>query len=213
MAIRLEKSGDQHRINLEKSSAGFIGEIKINLDWSKHGGSFFNRLIGDAIDLDLGCFYELRNGKKMLIDGLQFSHGKGGRKDEQTRQGSLTMEPYIWHKGDDRGGGSESGETILVNPAHINEIKKIIVYTFIYEGAAKWAETNAVVKVSVPGNDDVVVEMGKQSDNRNFCAIAQLDFAGDNSITVKKLVTFHYGHSDCDKQYGWGFKYSYGTKD
>ena len=40
-----------------------------------------------------------------------------------------------------------------------------------------------------------------------------LDFAGDNSITVKKLVTFHDGHRDCDKQYGWGFNYSPGSKD
>jgi len=31
MAIRLEKSGDQHRINLEKDSSAFSREIKINL--------------------------------------------------------------------------------------------------------------------------------------------------------------------------------------
>ena len=34
------------------------------------------QLFGNAIDLDLGCYYELRNGKKMLIDGLQFPHGR-----------------------------------------------------------------------------------------------------------------------------------------
>ena len=37
MAIILEKSGDQHRINLEKGSSSFSGEIVINLDWSKGG--------------------------------------------------------------------------------------------------------------------------------------------------------------------------------
>lgn len=213
MAIRLDKSGDTHRIDLTKhSNATFSGEIKINLDWSK--GGFLKQVFGGAIDLDLGCFYELRNGKKMLIDGLQFSHGRGGKKDQQTRQGCFTKEPYIWHKGDDRGGNAESGETILVNSAHINEIKRIIVYTFIYEGVAKWADTNAVVKVSVPGNEDVIVEMGIQNDNRKFCAIAELTFNGDNTITVKKLVSFHNGHQDCDNCYGWGFtNYSQGTKD
>lgn len=55
--------------------------------------------------------------------------------------------------------------------------------------------------------------MGQQSSNKRFCAIAQLDFGTDNSITVKKLVTFHDGHSDCDKVYGWGFNYSPGSKD
>ena len=57
MAIRLEKSGDQHRINLEKDSSAFSREIKINLDWSK--GGFLKSLFGGAIDLYLGCFYEM----------------------------------------------------------------------------------------------------------------------------------------------------------
>ena len=53
--------------------------------------------------------------------------------------------------------------------------------------------------------------MGQQTSNKRFCAIAQLDFNG-KSIDVKKLVTFHNGHSDCDKVYGWGFNYSPGSK-
>ena len=212
MAIILEKGGDSHRINLEKPSGKpLTGEIIINLDWNK--GGFFKNLFGNAVDLDLGCFYELRDGKKMLIDGLQFSHGRGGNRHHQTRQGCYDNAPYIWHQGDDRGGGSSSGETILVNPNGVSQIKRIIVYTFIYEGVAKWSETNAVVTVKVPGCDDVVVEMGQKSSNKKFCAIAQLDFGTDSSITVKKLVTFHNSHSDCDRAYGWGFNYSPGSKD
>mgnify|MGYP003219571092 FL=1 len=212
MAIILEKGGDTHRINLEKrENKSLAGEIIINLDWNK--GGFFKGLFGKAVDLDLGCFYELRNGQKSLIDGLQFSHGRGGDRHHVTRQGCYDNEPYIWHQGDDRGGGSSSGEVILVNPTSVNEIKRIIVYTFIYEGVAKWSETNAIVKIKVPGYEDVVVEMGRQFSNKKFCAIAELNFGSDNSITVKKLVTFHDGHSGCDKQYGWGFNYSPGSKD
>ena len=211
MAIRLEKSGDTHKINLEKGISAIKEEIVINLDWSK--GGFFKQLFGNAIDLDLGCFYELRDGTKMVIDGLQFSHGRGGNRNQVTNQGCYTQKPHIWHMGDDRGGGSSSGETILINPVGINNIKRIIVYTFIYEGVAKWSETNAVVKVKVPGKEEIVVEMGKQNSNNKFCAIAELDFGGDNSITVKKLVTFHNGHFDCDRRYGWGFNWSPGTKD
>lgn len=210
MAIILEKGGDSHRINLEKPSGKpLTGEIIINLDWNK--GGFFKNLFGNAVDLDLGCFYELRDGKKMLIDGLQFSHGRGGNRHHQTRQGCYDNAPYIWHQGDDRRGGL--GETILVNPNGVSQIKRIIVYTFIYEGVAKWSETNAVVTVKVPGCDDVVVEMGQKYSNKKFCAIAQLDFGTDSSITVKKLVTFHNSHSDCDRAYGWGFNYSPGSKD
>lgn len=211
MAIILEKGGDTHRINLEKSGGKpFEGEIKINLNWSK--GGLLSRFLNGAVDLDLGCFYELNDGKKRLIDGLQFSHGRGGSRNLQTRQGCYTMEPYIWHMGDDRGGGASSGENILINPAGVPYIKRVIIYTFIFEGVAKWSETNAVVKVSVPGNEDVIVEMGQQYSSKRFCAIAELDF-DKNSISVKKLVTFHDSHSDCDKAYGWGFNYKPGTKD
>ena len=212
MAIILEKGGDSHRINLEKPSGNLLaGEIIINLDWNK--GGFFKKLFGNAVDLDLGCFYEMRNGNKKLIDGLQFSHGRGGNRHQLTNQGRYDQVPYIWHKGDDRGVGSSSGETILVNPNGVSQIKRIIIYTFIYEGVAKWSETNAVVRVKVPGCEDVAVEMGIQNSNKRFCAIAQLDFGVDNAITVKKLVTFHDGHKDCDKTYGWGFNYTTGSKD
>lgn len=208
----LDKPGDRHRINLEKPSAGrAMGEIVINLDWDK--GGFIKNLLGRAVDLDLGCFYEMRDGRKKLIDGLQFSHGRGGDRHQLSGQGCYDKPPFVWHQGDDRGGGQSSGETILVNPAGASQIRRIIVYTFIFDGVARWADTNAVVTVKVPGNEDVVVEMGRQTSAKRFCAIAQLDFGDDNTITVKKLVTFHDRHSDCDKAYGWGFKYSVGSKD
>lgn len=211
MAIELKKGGDTHRIDLTKRTGSNLnGEITINLDWSDGKSGIFG-MFRNAIDLDLGCFYEMRDGSKMLIDGLQFSRGRGGNRDQQTRQGCYTKPPYIWHYGDVRSGGP--GETIIVNPAGVNDIKRIIVYTFIYEGAARWAETDAVVKVTVPGVETVEVKMGQQNSDKKFCAIAQLDFNGDNSITVKKLVSFHNGHSDCDKAYGWGFNYSPGRKD
>lgn len=148
------------------------GEIVINLDWNK--GGFFKNLFGNAVDLDLGCFYEMRDGKKMLIDGLQFSHGRGGDRHHVTRQGCYDHAPYIWHQGDDRGGGASSGEIILVNPNGVSQIKRIIVYTFIYEGVAKWSETNAVVKVKIPGSDDVIVKWDNRAVPRDSVLLLSL---------------------------------------
>ena len=48
---------------------------------------------------------------------------------------------------------------------------------------------------------------------KRFCAIAEIDFGDDNSITVKKLISFHNGNSGCDKEYHWGLSYVPGTKD
>jgi tellurite resistance protein TerA len=214
MAIILEKTGDSHKIDLTKRGDNASKEIIINLNWSQGNQSGWSKFWGGdkSIDLDLGVWYELQNGNKSCIDGLQFAHGQGGSKNQKTRQGCYTQTPWIWHSGDDRSGAASDGENILLNPRGLSDLKRIAVYTFIYEGAAKWAETNAVVTVKVPGNPDIVVEMGKQYNSEKFCAIAEILF-DSNSMTVKKLVTFHNGHGDCDKRYGWGMQWRAGSKN
>lgn len=214
--ITLEKQGDSHKIDLSKGGNITTKEIIINLNWTQEAkkkgflGSFFGSKI--AVDLDLGCFYELRDGRKTVIDGLQFSQNRGGPKDVYSNQGKYTEKPWIWHTGDDRGISAGSGENILINPAGIKDLKRIIVYCFIYEGVVKWEETNAVVNIKVSNNPEVVVEMGKQKNTQKFCAIAELNFDSYNSITVRKLVTFHNGHGKCDQVYNWGLTWKAGNK-
>jgi tellurite resistance protein TerA len=215
--ITLEKQGDSHKIDLTKKGENSSKEIVINLNWSqgepKKG--FWSKLGGkkenSEIDLDLGCFYELNNGRKSVIDGLQFANGQGGPRNTSTRQGYYAGAPWIWHTGDDRGAAAGSGENILVNPLGAGELKRIIVYCLIYDRGVKWANTNAVVTIKVPGNPDIIVEMGKQNSPLTFCAIAEILF-GSNSLTVKKLISFHYGHSECDEAYNWGMKWRAGSK-
>lgn len=212
--ITLEKQGDSHKIDLSKGSDGASHEIVINLNWTQETEKkgFFSKLFSgsSAIDLDLGCFYELNDGSKSVIDGLQFAQGQGGPRNKYTRQGRYTDKPWVWHSGDDRSGAGE-GENILVNPAGMTDLKRIVVYCFIYEGVAKWDQTNAVVTVKVSGSPDIVVEMGQQYSPQMFCAIAEILFS-EESITVKKLVTFHDGHGECDKAYNWGMKWTAGSK-
>jgi tellurite resistance protein TerA len=212
--VTLEKQGDSHKIDLSKGNKS-NKEIVINLNWSQETQKkgFLSGLFGGSqgIDLDLGCFYELNDGQKSVIDGIQFAHGQGGPKDRLTKQGKYTGIPWVWHTGDDRSGAG-SGENILVNPQGLSELKRIVVYCFIYEGVAKWAETNAVVTIKVPENPEIVVEMGKQYNSQKFCAIAEILFDKNDSITVRKLVTYHNGHGECDKAYNWGMKWTAGSK-
>jgi tellurite resistance protein TerA len=212
--ITLEKQGDAHRIDLTKKEDGQTKEIIINLNWfnpkQSSWAKFWN---GDkSIDLDLGCWYELRDGRKSCIDGLQFAQGQGGPKNRVTRQGCYTQAPWIWHSGDDRSGSAADGENMLINPQGVADLKRITVYCFIYEGVAKWADTNAVVTIKVPDNPDIIVEMGAQYSSQKFCAIAEILFGEDNSMTVKKLVTFHDGHAECDRAYNWGMQWRAGSK-
>jgi tellurite resistance protein TerA len=213
--ITLDKQGDTHTINLSKGGSISSKEIVINLNWSQGSDKkgFLSSLFGPkSIDLDLGCFYQLNDGQKTVIDGLQFSQGQGGPKERSTKQGKYTGKPWIWHNGDDRGTSVGSGENIMINPAGLHDIKRIVVYTFIYEGVAKWAETNAVVTIKVPNNPEIVVEMGKQYSTQKFCAIAEIIFGSNSDITIKKLITFHGSHGDCDKAYNWGMTWHAGSK-
>jgi tellurite resistance protein TerA len=212
--ITLEKQGDSHKIDLTKKGDSTSKEIVINLNWSQEKQSGWSKLWkGDkSIDLDLGVWYELRNGTKSCIDGLQFAQGQGGTKDKLTKQGCYIQKPWIWHSGDDRSGADAEGENILLNPQGVTDLKRITIYCFIYEGVAKWADTNAVVTIKVPDNPDIVVEMGKQYALQSFCAIAEILFGLDSSMTVKKLITFHNGHGDRDKAYNWGMQWRAGSK-
>ncbi|MFA9486313.1 hypothetical protein LU276_02305 [Moraxella haemolytica] len=210
--IVLEKSGDAARVDLSKNNDS---AIVINLNWSQSkkpngllAGLFQKH---QEIDLDLGCYYQLKNGQSGVIDGVQFSHNRGGARNQQTAQGCYTQSPWVWHCGDDRVGSSATGESILVNPQGILDIRQLIVYCFIYDGVAKWNESDAIVTIKIPNQPDVVVEMGRQTDGRKFCAIAMIDFSG-NHMTVRKQITFHRGHKDCDDYYKWGFNWGAGSK-
>lgn len=221
--VVLEKSGDTKRINLAKDNSGNIlsKEITINLNWTQEKkedktSGFFGSLSkifssSDGIDLDLGCFYELRNGTKMVIDGIQFSHGKGGIRSALSSQGRYTGQPWIWHSGDDRSGTGD-GENILLNPIGVKDLKRLTIYCFIYKGVANWAQTNAIASIKVPGNPDIVVGMGQQNNKEMMCALAEINFEGSAEINVKKLVTFHNGHADCDRAYNWGLQWKAGSK-
>ena len=212
--VTLEKQGDSHKIDLSKQGDSISKEIVINLNWSQEKQSGWSKFWSGnkSIDLDLGCWYELHDGKKSCIDGLQFAHGQGGARNLQTKQGCYSQKPWIWHSGDDRSGSAAEGENMLINPQGLADLKRLTVYCFIYEGAAKWTDTNAVVTIQVPDNPNIVVEMGKQYVSQNFCAIAEILFGTDHSMTVKKLVTFHGGHGDCDKAYKWGMQWRAGSK-
>jgi tellurite resistance protein TerA len=221
--VVLEKSGDTKRINLAKDNSGNIlsKEITINLNWTQEKkvekpSGFFGSLSKmfastDGIDLDLGCFYELRNGTKMVIDGLQFSNGKGGIRSALSNQGRYTGQPWIWHSGDDRSGTGD-GENILLNPTGVKDLKRLTIYCFIYKGVANWAQTNTIASIKVPGNPDIVVEMGQQINKEMMCALAEINFEGSDEINVKKLVTFHNGHAECDRAYNWGLQWKAGSK-
>ncbi len=192
-AIVLKKG---QKVNLSKEN----GEILINLNWSQPVNTGFFRK-SQGIDLDLGCLFELQNGQKGCVQALGDTFG------------SLTKPPYIALDGDDRTGLSLNGENLRVNSAMIPKIKRILIYTFIYEGAANWRDAKGIVTVKCPGNRDVIVKMDEYGSDLRMCAIAMLENKDGKTLSMEKIVRFFRGHRFMDSAFGWGLRWVAGSKD
>ena len=116
--------------------------------------------------------------------------------------------PYIALDGDDRTGANANGENLRVNGNMVSSIKRILVFTFIYEGAANWQQANGVVTVKCPGSQDIIVRMDEYGSSDRMCAIAMLENVNDENVSVEKLVRFFKGHEAMDRAYGWGMRWT-----
>ena len=178
MAISLEKG---KKVSLKKGSQSGLGEILINLNWNtkpaKKGlfGVFGG---GQGIDLDLGCLFELKDGQKGAVQALGNAFG------------SLQHLPFIALDGDDRSGANAAGENLRINGDQIAMIKRVLVYTFIYEGAANWQQADGVVTVKCPGSEDVIVRMDEYGSKLGMCAIALLENQNNETFSVQKVVQY-----------------------
>lgn len=201
MAINLQKG---QKVNLKKESSSGLGEILVNLNWNakppKKG--FLAGLFSgsSAIDLDLGCLFELKDGRKGAVQALGNAFG------------SLNHPPYIALDGDDRTGAAANGENLRINGNQIAEIQRILVYTFIYEGVANWKQADGVVTIKYPGAEDLVIHMDDYNSTNRMCGLALLENVNDETFSVEKIVQFYPGHPELDRAFGWGMRWTPGRK-
>jgi len=199
MAINLQKG---QKVNLTKKSSKGLGEILVNLNWNSEKKGLFSGLLGGnkGIDLDLGCLYELKNGSKGAVQALGNAFG------------SLEYPPYIALDGDDRTGAATAGENLRINGNKISEIKRILVYTFIYEGIANWKQADAVVTIKYPGAEDIIVKMDEYNSNNIMCGLVLFENCNDETFSAEKLIRFFDGHKSLDIAYHWGMNWKPGRK-
>lgn len=198
---------------ITKQQGNSFGPLMINLNWTARPSLLNNRLgfIGiiksmisqsGAIDLDLGILYEMKNGEAGSLQAL------GGDF------GSFNAPPFVHLSGDDRTGENPDGETATINGPHWVKIKRLLVYTYIYDGAINWNDTDAIVTVQnpSPSEPDIVVHVADgQNPNRRCCAIAMLTNDKDN-IVITRLCEYFFDQSHMDKTYQWGLTWKEATK-
>ncbi len=163
------------------------------------GGGFLSFGKPKGIDLDLGCLFELQNGYKGVVQAL--GNAFGDYRDE----------PYIELMGDDRTGAVSDGEWLRINGAEWKEVKRIVVFAYIYDGAPNWSATDGVVTLYAPGQPPIEVRLNEEGGRFGMCAVALLENVG-GAVKVSREIKFVKGHLELDKAYGWGMRWSAGSK-
>lgn len=154
-----------------------------------------------SVDLDIGCLYEMNDGTRGCIQAF-------GRKF-----GAFDTPPFIGLSGDERTGKSEGhDEYMLVNGARWSEIKRVLVYLYIYKGAPSWAAINPQVIVDIPGDDDLVLTLGARNDKLALCALGGLENVR-GGIKLTNYTEYFPGHAEMDRAFGFGLEWADGQKN
>ena len=217
--VTLEKRGD--KVSLDKRGAQGYGRIHVNLNWNPNAVAapapektgFLARIAGavngrkgrSGIDLDLGCMYEMMDGRKGIVQALGNSFG------------DFSNMPFIQLEADDRTGAATGGENLYINGDRFDQFKRAIIFTFIYEGVPNWSATDAVVTMAVPNQAPIEVRLD-QGGSQMMCAIAMVENQG-GKLQVTKLVEYFQqegrtsAHELMDRRFGFGMRWKTGTKD
>ncbi|WP_051274482.1 hypothetical protein [Cellulomonas sp. URHD0024] len=195
-------------VSLTKNATA--GVLRVNLNWTARPAGaapartgFFGRPATAAIDLDLAALFEYTDGSKGVVQALgnafRDQHGFGGS-------------PIVWLDGDDRSGTNTAGENLFVDLSRVANIRRILVFAFIYEGVPNWAAADAVVTLYPADGSQVEVRLDDHDPRSAMCAIAMLENNG-GQLSVRREVRYIRGSQfDVDQAYGWGMRWSAGRK-
>jgi len=202
--VTLTKSAPSVSLTKQGSSNGML---RVNLNWNARpagsgGGGLFKRS-APTLDLDLGCLYEFTDGTKGVVQALgkAFSASPNG-----------VNEPVIRLDGDDRSGTNTEGENLFINLKYASQIKRVMVFALIYQGAANWAAAEGVVTLHPATGPQVEVKLDETRDGARICGIALLE-SKNGEISVRREVNYIDGsQSALDRAYGWGMNWAPGRK-
>ncbi|MEM7617826.1 MAG: Tellurium resistance protein TerA [Pseudomonadota bacterium] len=172
----------------------------LNKFLNKNKGSATRTKKSSGVDLDLGCLYELQNGKRGAIQAFGDNYG------------ALDQAPFVHLSGDERTGDAEGeDELITVNGAQWAEIKKIVIYIYIYSGADNWQAVKPQIQVRVPGEKTMVVSLHAKREELALCAVASIENIRQG-IKMTNHLEYFPGHSEMDRAFGFGLDWDEGQK-
>jgi tellurite resistance protein TerA len=212
------------RVTLTKglTEQGVIaGTMQVNLHWTtrepdrERQGKFWNGLLHPtlfkpmplpqaggqplAVDLDLGCMYELADGSKGVVQPLGELYG------------DLQHSPFIRLSRDDRSGGA-SGETMYLDLSKKDHFRRLLIFVYIYDETPAFDRTHALVTLFPPGGKPIEVKLDQQSAQARSCAVALIQ-NHNGVLKVRREARYVYGfQAELDRLYGWGLQWQRGYK-
>ncbi|MFF5088042.1 TerD family protein [Streptomyces niveus] len=212
--VRLSKvtlTKEAPTVSLSKQG-GNSGEMRVNLSWQvrkqfKGWGAKLGRAVamhGD-LDLDLCALYELTDGRKGVVQALGNAFG------------ALHQPPFIHLDGDDRTGGSANGENLSINLDHKNQLRRVVIFVTIYEGARSFADLDATVTLQPRNGAAIDFSLGECTVPSTVCALALITNTGSDLLVQReaRFLVPERGVSPqrtIDYAYGWGMNWTPGRK-
>ncbi len=190
---------------LDAPESGF-GTLEIDLAWDSAAhdkgilGKVKNALALGKVDLDLGCLFELQDGKTGCLQAFGNLYGAFDRP------------PYIRHSGDETTGKSQGAdESLSVNGARWSDIKRVVVYAYIYKGAPDWSSVKPHCTLHSQGQTSIRMTPDIGKETLPICAFMLLE--NDNGrVKVTRRGEYFAGHPELDRAYGFGLKWEEGSK-
>ncbi|MGW2678042.1 TerD family protein [Streptomyces sp. NPDC001436] len=188
------------------------GAMRVNLSWStaKPPRGWMNKgrdaVRLEDVDLDLSCLWELRNGTKGIVHPIN------------NQFGSFDQPPYVLLDQDDRTGGSEDGENLMINLDRTAEIKRLLVFVVIYDGASSFAGLHGVATLYPPAGPPIEVRLDECTVPSPVAAIALIENV-DGELIVRReakylvLAPGVFKQQAADLEYGWGMGWQSASKD
>lgn len=186
-------------VSLAKGGRVPAGELRVNLNWNPRPIGAQGRGV-IPVDLDLGCLYELANGRKGAVQALGNLFG------------SFDRPPYVALDADDRSGRRAEGENLRINLAHAAEIRRLLVYAFLYEGIARFEEADGVATLYPVRGPAIEVRLDERAGNARMCAVALIENTGGELLIRREVRFVDGGQSALDRAYGWGLRWMRGSK-
>lgn len=170
------------------------GVLQFNLNWS----------IASEADLDLGCMVLTRDGIGTAVQPLGAAFG------------DLDAWPYVSLDQDDRTGETSDGETLRISLEHWRQFTKLLIYVYIYEGAADFRALGGIVTISAPSGT-WRIHLDDSPAGATSCAIALLT-PGRDTLDLRREVRWFtaqpwaMNQQLIDQSYAFGFEWVPGVK-